>query len=44
MTTKTPWLRGIKNGTGQDAPTWRGDTRATMRLSLIAVVSSPNLR
>lgn len=22
--TKTKWLNGIKNGTGADAPTWRG--------------------
>lgn len=24
--TKTKWLNGIKNGTGADAPTWRGLT------------------
>lgn len=27
MTTKTPWLNNTKNGTGSDAPTWRGDHR-----------------
>lgn len=27
MNTKTPWLHSIKNGTGQDSPTWRGDHR-----------------
>ncbi len=26
-TSKTPWLNRIKNGTGQDSQTWRGDTR-----------------
>jgi len=24
---KTPWLGRLKNGTGQDSQTWRGDTR-----------------
>lgn len=24
---KTKWLNNIKNGTGQDSPTWRGDHR-----------------
>ena len=24
---KSKWLNNIKNGTGQDAPTWRGDHR-----------------
>jgi hypothetical protein len=24
---KTKWLNGLKNGTGQDSPTWRGDHR-----------------
>lgn len=26
-TTKSPWLRKIKNGTSFNALTWRGDTR-----------------
>lgn len=26
-TSKTPWLNRLKNGTGADAPTWKGDKR-----------------